>query len=307
MNLLEEITSLPPRRGIGEHAARDIIKKKLDENNISYSLQEFNATIPKITKAELIADNRTISCIGASFVSGKITKESRLMSSFDTDDDKSIILFNPMSKGLCLHTYKENYPAVAINKDDIVKVVMAKNIEGEVVVDKGKYISTNILVGNAINSKRVIFAHYDSLIGKGALDNAGSVYVLFKLIKRHPELIQDNLFVFAGCEEESISNPNGFYGFEMFDTAYRELMDKTKEIIVLDGVGIGKPSITKDNVDWIFGIPRLEEIKEKVLWLQNDQELIMQYYHTELDTIEILKEKYLEQAIQILAQMLTKD
>jgi hypothetical protein len=130
------------------------------------------------------------------------------------------------------------------------------------------------------------------------------VDVVFQTIQGKPNLIERNLFVFAGSEEESITRPDGCYGFEIFDNEYKLVVDGAIELIVLDGVGVGNPSLVNNNVDWVFYVNRIDKLSNKILWLQNDQTKVMNYYHTRLDTLDKLDVKYLEEAKDMLIKRL---
>ncbi len=302
-HILDKLVAIGPRRGLSEREAANIIKDCLATHDIKFHSQKFETTIPVCTKAELFADGVAIPCVGASFVSGTIDSNSPVLNSFTAESDSSMIIFNPVSHGICLQTYKTT-PTVAINRDSVVQLVMANDIRGEVIVEDFTYETENILVGNTTNPKKIIFAHYDSIVGGGAIDNAGSVEVVMQTIIRNKELLDTHLFVFAGSEEESVSNPNGLYGFEIFNRDYGDLLDNASEILVLDGVGISEPSFISDHMDWVFFVPE-DKKSRTILWMQNDQSEVMKYYHSSLDTIDILQEKYLGQARMLLLQQIS--
>lgn len=303
-NLLKSLVSISPRRGNNEPLAAELIKKFLKEQNIPFSIQEFPASVPVMTKAELNVDGKNIPCLGTSFVSGSITNNVSIQEPFEKTGAKEMIIYNPISKGICAQSLRE-VPALAVNIKYVDILKSSKNISGRVEVTKEDFTSQNILVGNTINPKKAIFAHYDSVVGSGALDNAVAVDVLYKTIISNRSLLKDYLFVFAGCEEESISNHDGYYGFEMFDSKYASILNSTKEIIIIDGIGVSEPYWTHENIDWVFGIPRLSEIESKVVLMENDQSIVRQYYHSLLDTLEILDQKYINQARELLIDKLT--
>lgn len=303
-NLITELTQISPRRGLGEQQAANIIKNYLKENSVEYVTQEFQCTIPNIIKAELFADDKNIPCIGASFVSGKIDINATIVNAFGPDIKKSQIIFNPVSEGICLQTYKD-YPAIAVNRDSIIELTLANTIRGEVLVEPFEFESQNILVGNLENPTKITFAHYDSIVGAGAIDNAGSVGVIMQTLVENPALLKDNLFVFIGCEEESISSKEGLYGFKQFDKTYRNILKTAKEIIVIDGVGITEPKIVSDHIDWVFSLNvEDKEIIAKTFWMQNDQTKVMKYYHTVLDTHNLLETEHLNHAKELLISVL---
>ncbi|MCA9302203.1 hypothetical protein H6802_00340 [Candidatus Nomurabacteria bacterium] len=298
-DFLIELTNISPRRGINEQKAAQSIKKYLTEAGVDFTTQEFETIIPDIKKAELYADGEKIPCLGASFVSGHIDNKATIVNATGPNVQNPMIIFNPVSLGVCLQQFKK-YPAVTINRDSVIQLIMANNIKGEVIVEDFKFISQNILVGNTSNPENIVFAHYDSLIG-GALDNGGAVDVLYQLITDDKNLLINNLFVFIGSEEESTSSEDGLWGFNIFDKKYHELLLSCKKVIVLDGVGIGKPKFVSNHIDWVFGVDRdMDKISPKVLWMQNDQTIVMKYYHSDLDTISILKTEHLNEAKELL-------
>lgn len=298
-NLIVSLTELGERRGQREKAAAKIIKDALSIEQIDYITQSFLAKIPNTINASLTADGKAIPCLGSSLVSGEIDNKACISSSFGKINDKQAIVFNPVSLGLCLQSYK-SIPALAISRDSVVDLIMANKISGVVEVKAEAFESQNILVGNLKNPKAIIFAHYDSIVGSGAVDNAGSVQVIFDALTQNRSLIKNNLFVFAGCEEESISSIDGGYGFQVFDLKYKDLMNSAKEIIVIDGVGIGSPSLVNHHQDWVLPIKRIYQIDKKVFWMQNNQSLVMKYYHTVLDTLDNLDTRFIGEATELL-------
>jgi hypothetical protein len=302
LKVLDKLVAIGPRRGLNEQKAAEIIKKCLSDNNIEFQTQEFETTIPDCKKAELFADDVAIPCVGASFVSGIVDNNSLVLNSFTAESESSMIIFNPVSHGVCLQMYK-NTPTVAINRDSVVQLVMANDIRGEVVVEHLTYQTENILVGNSTNPKKIIFAHYDSIVGGGAVDNAGAVEVVMQTILNNSVMLKTYLFVFAGSEEESVSSHDGLYGFEIFNRDYAHLLDNASEILVLDGVGITEPSFISDHMDWVFYVPEDKKTR-KILWMQNDQTEVMKYYHSSLDSIDNLKQEYLDQAKELLKKQI---
>lgn len=304
-NLINNLVKIAPRRGKGEQVACRVLMNALKDFNIQFSLESFYTQIPITTHAELFADDKEIECLGASFLSGEFDNNSPILSSYGAKLNKPSIMFNPVSKGICMQGYQE-FPAVFINRDSVVDLVMANVVRGKLEVSEEEFESANILVGNIKDPKRIIFAHYDSIVGSGAIDNAGSVAVLFQAIQEKLDVLKNNLFVFAGSEEESISRPDGCYGFEIFDREYRKIVDGAIELIVLDGVGVGSSRYTDNHVDWVFYVNRINKLSNKIQWLQNDQTKVMSYYHTSLDTLDKLNAKYLEEAKDLLLAKLIR-
>lgn len=301
--LLTELILISPRRGKNEPIAADLIKQFLNKENIPFEIQEFPASVPVTIKTELLVDGKNIPCLGTSFVSGNITNNVSIQESYEKTGAQEMIIYNPIAKGICAQSLKE-IPALAVNVEYVDILKNSRNISGRVEVEAEEFLSQNILVGNKVNPKKIIFAHYDSIVGAGALDNAAAVDVLYQTIVSNKSLLNDYLFVFAGIEEESISNHDGYYGFEIFDKKYAYLMDSAEEIVILDGVGVSEPYWTHENIDWVFGIPRLSEIEHKTVLMENDQSIVRQYYHSPLDTIDIINQKHIDEARDLLISKL---
>lgn len=297
--LLKELTAITTRRGYGEQKACEVIISHLRSNLVNFELQIFDCEIPLPKSVFLTADGINIPCVGSSFVSGKFDKSSQILNVIGVNSEKPAIVFHPLSEGVCLQEYKD-FPCISVNKNSVQILNNAKKISGEVVVDKLVFKSTNIIVGNTENPKIIIFAHYDSLVGPGAVDNAGSVDVIFNVILKNKVLLEDILFVFIGSEEASFSSRYGLWGFEMFGKKYGTILECADEIIILDGVGVGDPSFTTDNIDSVFEISDKLHLNKKAYWMQNDQDIVMRYYHSEIDTIDKLKINFLNQAYELL-------
>ncbi|MDR2190436.1 MAG: hypothetical protein LBP53_04540 [Candidatus Peribacteria bacterium] len=130
-------------------------------------MQKFKTTIPLEKKAILKADGKNIPCKSVCFHSGNITSKVTICSSLSEipNFDKiqsPIIVFNPYCEQISRQIFFLNAPAIAIKYRDVNKVLVAKRIEGKVVIEPTTYTARNILVGNTKNPKNICFAHYDS-------------------------------------------------------------------------------------------------------------------------------------------------
>jgi hypothetical protein len=302
---LKDLIKIAPRRGKKEQEAAQLIKSYLDKADIKHTSQNFETEIPVIKSAFLHADGKEIPCIGCSFKSGKISSKAPIINPYKSPDIDYTekIVFNPISVGICLNSYQD-VPAVAINRESFIDLLMSQKYEASIKVNRERYSSENIIVGNTKDPRAIVVAHYDSIVGSGAVDNAAAVDVLYQTILARPDLLENNLFLFAGNEEESYSSSYGFYGFEVFDREYRHTMLSAEKITVLDGVGVGKPTIVSHHTDWAFEVPDMSGIKEKVRWLQNDQSIVMKYYHTKDDTLDKLAPKFIHSAKDLVIESL---
>jgi hypothetical protein len=300
LDFVAEFCKISPRLGRKEAEAAKIIEKKLIGFNIPFLRQPFKSAFPLCLKAELKVDGKLIPCLGSSLVSGQIPNAKYLVSAFGYSGEKKPynINYNPITDEISAVDFYP-VPSVAISRQSLMKVFMAKKVFGKVRVRKEFFKSRNILVGNLKNPKNIVFAHYDSVVADGALDNAGAVAVMLGTIAAKKALLKNTLFVFAGNEEISYDNykTKSGYGFRVFEKKYSQLLVNCRKIIVMDGVGISKPLYSQQGLSMVFQVRMLDKIKNKVFWLQNDLAKVFRFSHTKADTVHNLREKYL-QAVQ---------
>jgi hypothetical protein len=300
LGFVAEFCKISPRLGRKEAEAAKIVEKKLVDFNVPFVRQFFKSAVPLCLKAELKADGELIPCLGSSLVSGQIPNAKYLVSAFGYSGEKKPynINYNPITDEISVVDFYP-FPSVTISRQSLMKVFMAKKVSGKVRVRKEFFESRNILIGNLKNPENIVFSHYDSVIGDGALDNAGAVAVMLSTIVTKRALLKNTLFVFAGNEEisyDSYKTKSG-YGFRVFEAKYGELLVNCRKIIVIDGVGISKPSYSQQGLSMVFQVRMLDKIKNKVFWLQNDQTKVLRFFHTKADTVHNLRERYL-QAVQ---------
>ena len=288
-DIINKLTQISPRYGPRELEAAKIITDELKTLGVDYTEEPFETAVPKIIKAELFADDIPIPCLGSSLTSGEISNGDFLISTFGYSGEKRpySINYSPVTEEICVGYYY-NEPSVSISRNSIAQIVMAKNVVGTIEVEKEVFTSKNILVGNINNPTNIVIAHYDSIIGNGAIDNAAAIALLLELFKTKPEVLQNTLFVFAGNEEVSYDNyeTNSGYGFRVFESSHGNLLTKAKQVIVIDGVGIGSPLFSQNRLDWVLQLKMLDDIKDKVFWLQNNQSEVLKYFHTKADTVD---------------------
>lgn len=308
INIVKKLITASPRYAENESKAADLISEILEKARIDFVQQPFESFSPITVKAELFADNEQIPCIGSSLNSGEIKNGDNLISSFGYEP-KNLpfnINFNPITDEISVVDFYDE-PSVSISRKSVVKIVMANNIKGLVKVKKQKFRTKNILVGNTTNPTNIVFAHFDSIIGDGAVDNAGSVAVLLDLVAKYPDYLSNSLFIFSGNEEMSYDQyKKSGYGFRVFESKYKNLLDYAKQILVLDGVGVSRSSFVQFGLDWFLQLKSLDKLRSKVFWLQNDQSEILKYFHTKADKASILSEKFLTDARVQLQKKLIK-
>lgn len=296
--------SFSPRQLKGEVLARNLIIKTLEKYGINLKLQNFNVQVPVYEKYYLKADGESIDCLPTALKSGKITGKDSIVSSLDFSSDLENvpnINYNPYAQAISLPNFYYS-PSLAIALKDFNRVSKAKEIEGFVKVKKHSHKSANILAGNIKNPKTISFAHYDGFAG-GAGDNASGVAVCLEAIFS-ADILQENLMVFCGAEELSFDRPDYWgHGYRVFEKKYKKLMSGAKKIIVVDCVGTGKPELLNDlkYLPLYFPVIYLKAMKDKIFALSSikpDSKKFMKVYHSELDDLSQLKEKYLDMATQ---------
>lgn len=303
LNIIKKLIEVSPRYGHNEIKAAKIIVDELKKLKIEYIEEVFDTSVPVVIKSELFADGEKIECLGSSFSSGKIKDKKYLISSFDQSEEirPYSIVFSPTSDDISVINVYKN-PSVTISRNSVVKVALANKVEGMVEVKKETIKSENILVGNTIDPKNIVFAHYDCVVGNGASDNAAAVSVLMELIKTKKKILDNTLVVFVGNEELSYDDDyyGCGYGFRVFERKYGDLLKKSKKIIVIDGIGIGKPDMTKNNLDLVLQLKEIEDLKDKAFWLENDQSIVLKHYHSKSDVIKNINKKYLKESLLLL-------
>lgn len=302
LNLVKQLEELSPRIGKREKPAAALIKNALE--GIEIKEQSFKNELPD-GKSKLLVDGIEILSVSSSFCSGTIDDDKALVSSIHTSPQffkKPNINFNPYCKEMSLPTFYF-YPSIAILRSDVQKVLEAETISGSVKVKKQSFSSTNLLVGNTKNPENIIFAHYDTVM-KGAVDNSGSIAMLISLIKNNSGVLSKSLFVFGGSEEFSLDEPIYWgRGYRVFEEEYPSLLECAKKIIVSDGIGLAKPIFCNEFLLESLPLKNLEKWKTKTNLLVSDTAKIntlWSIYHSKLDTVNMLREEYLENAKKLL-------
>lgn len=294
---INDLAKLSPRQGKNEIKTAKFITKTLEKYGIEYRIQEFATRIPVIKKEYLTADGKKIECKGCSFVSGKIESKDNIVSSLISSQpliNHANINFNPKCKGISLSNFYFA-PSLAIKTVDLKKITGSKKLKGEIKVTPFKYTSCNILVGNTTSPKYILFAHYDS-IETGVIDNASGVGTLMYMILKYPQILDNSLMVFSGNEELSYDYPIYWgHGFREFENSHKNLLENAEKIFIVDCVGNSKMVLNQDEelVTKGFPLKNLDKLKNKIFFAHGDIDNLMEVYHSNLDTIKTIKEKYL--------------
>lgn len=310
LNILSRFDLSKERQGRVARKTVNEIKKILKETHIDFTVENFTTYVPKISKAKLIVDGKNIPCMGCSFVSGKISSKDSVVSSLISSQyliDKANINFNPE----CDSISRSNFyfaPSLAINKKDLAMVVNGRKVRAEVKVKKTECVVENLLVGNKKNPKNIVFAHYDS-IGPGVVDNASGFVTVLSVIIQNQETLKDTLYVFDGNEELSYDFPVYWgHGFRVFEKKHFRIMDRAEKIVVVDCVGNVKTFSTNDEKisKLAFPIKNISKWKNKVEIVGGDIDDLMTVYHSDLDVVSKLSQKYLDDAVAFTTRILKR-
>lgn len=308
MKFIADIVASSPRQGENETKTAELVLSVLEKHRVTYLIQKFSTVLPIFEKTRLAVDGEDVPCKGSSLVSGKVQGKENILSSLIFSDAfmyEPNINFNPKSNHISLASMYFA-PAIAVDRNTLKKILKGKDIEGELRVKRYSHRSLNILVGNTVSQKTIVFAHYDS-IETGATDNASGVGLLLELILSRPETLKDTLYVFSGNEELSFDKPTYWgHGYRAFEKKYRSLMQGCKKILVIDSVGNGKTNMHQDKslMRLAFPIKNAREWEGKIFLFYGDQEKLMQVYHSEKDGLNQLKYCHLLGAEKLIGKML---
>jgi len=259
----------------------------------------------------LLADNKKIKAYPTSFVSGKITDSSAIISSLISSQKffyEPNINFNPVCGSISRSNHYQA-PSFAVNVLDIAKISQAKVIKGEIKVKKQKYTSRNLLVGNLKNPRNIIFSHYDS-IGPGAIDNASGVAISLDLIINQPAVLKNNLFVIAGNEELSYDETVYWgHGYRVFEQKHIALLRKAKKILVVDCIGYDNPisHVDREVVKLGFPIKNQGRFSKKIIMISGSLAGLMPVYHSDLDLPGLIQNEFYKKTIRLIVRLLTRN
>lgn len=307
LDIIKQLELFGERQGAVLLEVENYICEYLNLRGITYLEERFTAETPSC-RASLFVDGVEIECRGSSFSSGKIDSKAHILSStipsrfnFETPN----INFNPFCEDISAANFYKA-PAIAISKQMVPFILEAKTIKGQVSVTKIRTDVAHILVGNRVNPKKIIFAHYDS-ISTGAMDNASGVAVCLDLIREYPDLLADCLFVFDPSEELSYDAPCYWgHGFRVFEQRHEKLLKAAELLVPVDCVGNAfavvdrSPQILK----LAFPIKGFEKYLKKMATIYADIEGLMRVYHSSLDSSARLDQEFLDNAREKLYQVL---
>jgi len=280
------------------------IKENLEKVGIDFFDQYFKVSIPFDEGSYILLDNgEKIIGKANSFVSGYF-EEKNIYSSQNISQEIRIphINYNQYYDAFSGVIFYD-FPVINIKKSDLIKVINSEEIKVYVNVKRKLIKTENILVGNIKNPKNIIFTHFDTIFS-GALDNSSGTAALLYGIINNKININENLIVFSGCEELSYDRPYYWgYGYRVFEYEYKEILEKSKKIIIYDMFGHSKPILTKDYIKEAFPIMS-EYLYEKSTQISESNNDWIKFYHSDADTIDKIKEDYINEGFELLLKIL---
>jgi len=305
IDIIKDLEKFSPRNN--EESLKNIykyIKENLEKVGIDFFDQYFKVSIPFDEGSYIILDNgEKIIGKANSFVSGYF-EEKNIYSSQNINQEINIPHINynqyyDVFSGVIFY----DFPVINIKKSDLIKVINSEEIKVYVNIKRKLIKTENILVGNIENPKNIIFTHFDTIFN-GALDNSSGTATLLYGIINNKINIKEDLIVFSGCEELSYDRPYYWgYGYRVFEYEYKEILEKSKKIIVYDMFGHSKPTLTKEYIKEAFPIMS-EYLYEKSILISESNNDWIKFYHSDADTIDKINEYYIEEGLKLLLKIL---
>ncbi|MFZ8856506.1 MAG: hypothetical protein ACO2OX_04975 [Candidatus Nanopusillus sp.] len=305
IDIIKDLEKLTPRNNEESlNNTSKYIKENLEKVGIDFFDQYFKVSIPFDEGSYILLDNgEKIIGKANSFVSGYF-EEKNIYSSQNISQEIRIphINYNQYYDAFSGVIFYD-FPVINIKKSDLIKVINSEEIKVYVNIKRKLIKTENILVGNIKNPKNIIFTHFDTIFS-GALDNSSGTAALLYGIINNKININENLIVFSGCEELSYDRPYYWgYGYRVFEYEYKEILEKSKKIIIYDMFGHSKPILTKDYIKEAFPIMS-EYLYEKSTQISESNNDWIKFYHSDADTIDKIKEDYINEGFELLLKIL---
>lgn len=305
--IIKKLVSFGDRQGDGVFNAYKYLVELLKERNIKFRTEVYKVDLPIWNKSILKADRVVIPSLPTGLSSGTIKDSSVITTSLISSKhflDTPHINFNPKTKKISRANFSFA-PSFAVSRNYISKICNANKIEGKLEVIRTKQNTYQIMIGNTKNPKNIIFSHFDS-IGTGAIDNASGTAVMLEAIVSNQRLLTDNLFVFDGNEEISYDYPIYWgKGYRNFEGKYAKQIANANRLIVVDCIGYDITTVLSGPSDrhiikLAFPIKNIDKYSDKIKLITSDYDKLMNVYHSDLDQPELIKEKYLKEALRVL-------
>lgn len=306
-SLLSTLVDIGERQIGGETRAAEHILMFLQEHGMACSQQDVPVRVPVQRRADLRVDGQVVPCRATSFVSGSIVGKDNILSSalpMAESPDLPNINVNPYCSGISRGNHYWQ-PAIAVSHSGLAHVLQGNDVRADVEVELVSHTARNILVGNAVDPRSVIFTHYDS-VGPGANDNASGVVATVLALLAQPAILEHSLIVFSGAEELSTDKPLYWgAGYRQFQSDYAATLDQAEHILVVDSVGAGDITVIQNarTVRRAFPLTDMEVLLPKIQLITGDLSQLMRVYHSEDDQEELVDQAMVMAAAQRVVKM----
>ncbi len=306
--VMKNLTALGTRQGAALKKAYSHISSVLTKNQIPFRTETYRTALPVWKKWSLKTEKGAIPCLPTGLTSGTITNAYALVSSLVSSRyflDMPHVNVNPKSSIISRANFSFA-PSLAISRESLKALCNARNIRGELRVEKKMQDTRQILIGNTKNPKKILFSHFDS-VGTGAADNASGTALMLQLISEDPQLLNNNLFVLDGNEELSYDYPVYWgRGYRNFEKKYARQISKAKRLIVVDCIGYAPTEILSKGpiIKLAFPIQKINLLAKKIVLITSDYDTLMGVYHSDDDTLSRIKKRFIDEALEKLKMLL---
>jgi hypothetical protein len=303
---IRDLEKLSPRQGPCEDKARRYLEGRLTRMGIEFETDSFSNFLPKAISHSLKVDGVEVESMPTALRSGVIGGKA-LISSMHVSGryyEQPNINFNPYSEVFSLATFYRA-PSLTVRRKDLLKIIMAEEVEGKVRVTKQKHRCANIVVGKTSKPRSVLICHYDSVLG-GALDNGSGTAALLELARRGYG--KENMIVFSGCEELSFDEPIYWgRGYRELESSFGKALKSAKQIVVADMLGSSSPKYITDQKIRLAAFP-IKDMglfkRTKIVSVGGNEWLPI--YHSAQDRIGLIKPHFLEEGLDLITSTVTK-
>jgi hypothetical protein len=300
--VIKKLTVLGMRQGVTAKKSCAYISSVLRNFDITYKIKSYRVALPVWKKCELRADGENIPCMPTGFTSGTfdgVTAYAGSLTSSRHFLDVPHINFNPKSKAISRANFSFA-PSCAVAARSLPALFKARNLEGEMKVEKKAQTTYQILVGNSRGPKTIVFSHFDS-VGPGAIDNASGTALMLQAIINDSKRLEETLFVFDGNEEMSYDYPIYWgKGYRNFEKKYPRLMSGARNIVVVDCIGYAPTVILKNGpiIKLAFPIMGIKKLQSKISLITSDYDALMSVYHSADDVSSNVKKRFVNEALE---------
>ncbi len=270
----------------------ELLRDELEGRGVQYERFVYPVSAPEWSW-HLEADGEEVRSLPAGLGTGEF-HELRL-SEVDVNDappEGSVTFMRGLAKTEIRTPLFSKGPAIAVSEVDAERLKSVKEVSWRLKTRAVETFGEAFLVGNLEKAEKAVVLHYDSLWA-GAVDNASGVVAALELLERVD--LDKVAFAFIGFAEVALGEEEYWlYSFNQVSSAYAELFENVKEVVVLDCLGTGKAGriVEKEYVESYspFGA-------EKLTIFGTPLRAMREYYHGTNDTPDKVLPKALREDI----------